>query len=653
MIANLIGYLRAPSFIKVGGKRCLWLLGVYLTSRVFFLFYNRHLFQGDSISDISHAFLHGVSFDISALFITNSILLLLWMAPEHWLAKRSVAFFDRLLFAAINFICIGTNYIDAEFIRFTGKRLSFEYLRLHEDIEQQSIGLLLVYWPLFLTTFVSVAIPVWFYPKFSSSSKREAWLTGAAWRIAVAALVVLGVRGGFGFKPIHPMDAFQSTKSELGLLTLNSPFNIIKTRRSGEIVTQNYFSNHADAVARVLKMTTPSREPLGVAKNFNVVVLLVESLSTEDMGAPNNYKGYTPFLDELAKKSFFFPNNFANSRRSIEGVPAVFCGIPGFMGEALIMSEFIYDRLDCFPKLLKPHGYTTYFLHGAHNGSMHFDTFANIVKFDHFIGLNEFPYKTAENLDEAWGVLDDPMLQYAIELIDEAPKPVFMGVFTLSSHTPYYIPPPLRGKFPKGDNEIHESMGYTDYSLRHFFEVASKKAWFDKTIFVITGDHVHPSRRPEYMTSDQIGFYRVPLIIYAPGLKEIPLVDSKRITQHIDTLPSVLDLLGIERADRFLLGQSVFDLGLPGRAYNYGTGAYWYLDSTLYARYDRMQRKGSIFDRGPTGYDVLRKMPEDQSAQMEQILNLTAIAQYFNEGILNNSLYEWKQALRKSDTPKQ
>ncbi len=54
-----------------------------------------------------------------------------------------------------------------------------------------------------------------------------------------------------------------------------------------------------------------SRPPLGILKDYNVVILLLESFSSEDVGVASGYPGYTPFLDELSKKSYFFKYNFA------------------------------------------------------------------------------------------------------------------------------------------------------------------------------------------------------------------------------------------------------------------------------------------------------------------------------------------------------
>ena len=45
-------------------------------------------------------------------------------------------------------------------------------------------------------------------------------------------------------------------------------------------------------------------------------------------------------------------------------------------------------------------------------------------------------------------------------------------LFSVSSHEPYVIPEKYKNKFPKGDNAMHQCIGYTDYALKQFFKVA-------------------------------------------------------------------------------------------------------------------------------------------------------------------------------------
>jgi phosphoglycerol transferase MdoB-like AlkP superfamily enzyme len=637
-----------PSFLKLTFKRLALLLAAYTLCRFLFLFWNFDLFAEDSFWLITQAFVHGLRFDTSAILLTNSVLIALWMLPVRWLRRREVKAVELALFGLINIFFLGLNFIDTEFVKFIGKRSSFELFMMREDIQRQALSILHTYWYLMAGVLALAALLIYLAPRFPANSREPVrWWAGALWRLGAVAFVVLGIRGGFQFKPLHPMDAYFSTQHELGLLALNTPFTLIRSQARGEVEHARYFDTDKEAILHLKHLTDLSRPPLGVAKNWNVVFLIIESFAEEYTGAANTYKGYTPNFDALTKLpgAFFFKNSFANARRSIEGLPAVICGLPALMEAPILTSDFSNNRFDCLPKILGKRGYSTYFLHGAHNGSMHFDTFARIAGFEHFVGLNEYPKDNPEDFDHYWGVLDEPMLQYAAKTIDSAPKPVMLGLFTLSSHHPYYIPPKYAGKFPKGTLEIHESIGYADYALGRFFETAKTKPWFKNTIFVITGDHTQKSEHKEYGLN-MLGWYRVPLLIYAPGLAaQAPATDPERIAQHIDAVPSVLDLLGTPQPNRLLVGQSVFDNAVEGRAYNWTGYSYWYLDPHTVIEWVRASGELKAWGHEHTwNYQDHPKKPEAPEVQAS-LLNLKSIIHYFSEGLLRNNLYSWGDSL--------
>jgi len=629
-----------PSFVKLILQRILLLFAAYFICRLFFLGWNWNLYSPLSLDLILKSFFLGLRFDLSAILFTNALVLLIWLLPSNWLARPWLRRTELTLFTVLNSVALGFNVIDAEFVKFIGKRTSYDLLLIGDDLQRHSANVILTYWHFCLGWLLLSVLVFWFARRFQDLG--ETWRSFGFWfwRIAIIGLAVTGMRGGFQFKPLHPMHAYFSTEHQIGLLTLNTPFNLIKSRPRGEIRRERYFTDDKVPIRHLIEMTSLSRPPLALSKNWNVVIIILESFNLEFVGAANDYPGYSPFIDDLAKKSFFFPLNFANARRSIEGLPAVLCGMPAMMAEPIITSDFSNNRLDCLPKILSKKGYSTYFLHGAHNGSMHFDTFSRIAGFENFVGLDEYPKDSPGDLDEYWGVLDEPMLQYAIKTIDAAPAPVMLSVFTLSSHHPYFIPPQHRGKFPKGTLEIHESIGYTDYSLRKFFEVAATKPWFDKTIFVITADHTQKSDQPKY--ADLIGPWRVPFLIYTPGLKDVK-TSVDRITQHVDIVPSVLDLLGVEWPERQLIGQSVFDEAKPGRAFNYTFYGYWWIDPEIMIDFGRdshplkaFSHKGT-FNIQPTEV----KYPEVDKALMD----LKSTVHFINEGLQKNSLHTWRESL--------
>jgi phosphoglycerol transferase MdoB-like AlkP superfamily enzyme len=100
-----------------------------------------------------------------------------------------------------------------------------------------------------------------------------------------------------------------------------------------------------------------------------------------------------------------------------------------------------------------------------------------------------------------------------------------------------------------------QTIAYTDLALRRFFKRYQKEDWFKNTLFVITADHVGPTRQRQFQTLDWR--YRIPIAFYHPSL-ELPKPTKGVVFQQIDIMPTVLDLLGIEKAP-FQLGSSCFE----------------------------------------------------------------------------------------------
>ena len=106
------------------------------------------------------------------------------------------------------------------------------------------------------------------------------------------------------------------------------------------------------------------------------------------------------------------------------------------------------------------------FFHGAPNGSMGFTGLSNIMGFDNYFGKNEFNDDSL--YDGYWGIWDEPFFQFAKNKIDGMRKPFFATLFSLSSHEPFKVPKNYENKYPTGEIDMHQVVGYTDDALRKF-----------------------------------------------------------------------------------------------------------------------------------------------------------------------------------------
>lgn len=527
----------------------------------------------------------------------------------------------KVLFVAGNTVFLALNLIDIEFIKFTGRRTSFGITRMASDVFAQSGQLIIYYWPLTLSI---IALGILLWKSYGSESKtglnhNPIWIRIMVWIFALASSFMF-VRNSFGVKPMLVGHAFSQSNQNLGHLVLNTPFVIFKTTSSEGPPRKNYFQSEKEAEKLLCKTDT-------TRQNFpktNIVVIILESFAKEYTGLDNPWKGYTPFLDSLASEGISFSNHFANGRTSQDALPAVLASIPRFSNEAYITSGFETNRMEGFAQTLTRNGYKTMFFHGGKNGTMGFDFFSKMAGFQKYYGLNEYP--SPNGFDGNWGIFDEPFLQFFAQQLSKTQAPFCAGIFTLSSHQPYTIPPRYKGRFPKGTLPVHESVGYADFSLRQFFHTAKQMPWYQNTLFILTADHTQMSDKVEYQ--HDLGAYAVPLVFFHPQ-KKFPAVQSRKMVQHLDIGPSVLDYLGILPQKRSCFGESVF-YPSPGKTYHYENEWYYlyHPDYMIQISSDEEKRYFSMPGYKPA---QARQAPENY---------LKALIQYHNNGMLDNGWYK-------------
>jgi phosphoglycerol transferase MdoB-like AlkP superfamily enzyme len=607
---------------------------LYTFLRGVFFFFNYDLFAEASAGEVALAFVYGLRFDVAALVIINSLFILLSLLPHGNVQRPAYQRMLQWIYVLTNAPFIALALADVEFFKFIGRRSGNEVFTITGDVLQQLGQLAGYYWYMGLGFVGLLAALAKLYPKAGAAP----YSMPAVWQrylrlLLVATFVVLGIRGGIQLKPLRPAHAFVQEHNALGHLSLNSPFTFIKSIGKTTLEEKHFFASDEELLAalpiRPDRYAIPVHEPL----QENVVLIVLESFAAEYVGALNNGEGYTPFLDSLAIEGLLFRNSFANGRKSIEALPSILSGLPSLLPDPYITSPYQANKVYSAGHILRDAGYSTAFFHGAINGTMGFNQYTAMAGIQHYYGLDEYPADlTQRDFDGIWGIFDEPYLQYTAQELNKLTQPFFSTVFTLSSHQPYTVPTQYQGKFPKGELEIHESVGYADHALREFFKTASKQSWYENTLFILVADHTQKSARPEYQ--QELGFYRVPLLLFHPAKKLE--ADVQKVTQHADILPTIVDYLQLPTDRLLLFGQSVFDNNTPGHALLYNGVSHYLVQQDGVAEL--------------TATDELRfhTFPELAAAEQPnetQAQQLKAFVQYFKNKMVANDLYFW---LRKN-----
>ena len=536
-------------------------------------------------------------------------------------------------------IAIASNVLDFEYFKFTLKRTTadlFTTKGIQEDVFRLIPQFIVDYWYLFIFALLCFYLVKLIYNKIDKiETEKLNWKNYLLFVVPVTVLVFIGFRGGIQLKPLNVIQASKYAKAQNIPLVTNTSFTLIKSFNKESITVKTYFDEKelAEMYQPIINLDADTN-----SKKLNVVLIIAESFSQEYIGFYNKGAGFTPFLDKLLEKSVVFKNGFANGKKSIEALPAILSSIPTLSNTSYISSKYGGNTIESLPRTLKENEYTTSFYHGGANGTMGFKAFSQIAGIDHYYGKEDYPNKG--DFDGNWGIFDEPYLQYYSEQLSSMKEPFFSGIFTLSSHHPYTIPDQYENEFPKGSLPIHESIGYTDYSLQQFFIAAEKTDWFENTLFIITADHTQENVKSTY--SNLLGAYRVPIAYYCPKNLKDTLID--KVTQQLDIFPTTIDILGIEGS--FVnFGQSALDSNKPF-SISYINGIYQYIESDYVLHFNGEQSIGFFNWRKDKNLkkNLVKSNSEEAASSKGRIENrLKAYLQQYQKRIVNNKMtYENK-----------
>ena len=578
----------------------------------------------------------GFRFDLAAICFINSAFLIFSLQPFLNRQNAGYKLFLKIVFYISNIPFLLFSCIDLEYFKFTFKRSTYDLFSLvttGTDTLRLIPQFLKDYWYIAFIFIFCVFLFNWLYNR--TDLKEAEVVTKKNFQyfalhtfllLIFTGLSILFARG-IQLRPLSVINASQYADSKNINLVLNTPFTLIKSFGKNNLEELKYFSPE-----EALTYFNPKKIYVPFSSDFkqnNVVVILLESFSKEWIGLLNDsLQGYTPFLDSLIPHCLCVENSFANGKKSMEAFPSVLASIPSLMENPYITSVYSGNKINSLASILSENGYYSAFYHGGTNGTMGFDGFCKIAGFENYYGLNEYPNK--EDNDGAWGIFDEPYLQYFANELSKKKQPFFCGVFTLSSHHPYGLPAKYESIFKGGKEPIARTIQYTDHSLKLFFNAAKKTAWYKNTLFVITADHTSSSNNYYYRNS--IGTFAVPILFYKEGVAIS--ADSNTIVEHADIMPSVLHLLGMK--DPFIsFGKSIFSNDEKFMV-NYLNGTYWMVSKDRLLQFDGEKSVGYYnFKTDPMLEINLKGKERKQEEEMTNFLK--AYLQQYNERLIKNN----------------
>ena len=598
------------------------------------------LATGSSVPASAGAWLYlfgvGLGYDLlTFLYLGTPLLLLLWLLPRRWLARRpgsAVVGTTCLLLLFVILFVAASEWTFWEEFQSRFNFIAVDYLVYTTEVIGNIRQSYPVGWILAAIAGVGlgafVATRRWRAVRNDSAHFGARTLVAGAWLVAAVLgtwLVSGELKDRTGNTYVNELAgngiyqffaAYRSASLDYDRFYRSVPLDeaFAQVRRS--LATPDATFDGDSGIARRIHNAAPERK-------LNVVLISVESLSAEYSGTYGRVPSLTPSLDALDRDSLVFGNLYASGTRTVRGLEALALSVPPTPGESIVKREH-NEGLFSLADVFNAKGYTSQFLYGGYGAFDNMNAFfgSNGYEVHDRTGI---PDKAIHH-ENIWGVADEDLYTLAMGVFDRdaaAGKPFFAHIMTTSNHRPYTFPEG-RGPWPQGKRE--SAVAYTDWAIGDFLRRARTKPWFKHTVFVITADHCASSAG---IAALPVFRYHIPMWIYSPGNVAPGTFDA--LMGQVDIGPTLLGLLGMDYDSQFY-GIDVFQQH-PGRAY---VGTYQLLGYLADGKLVQLAPHRRV-DTVRPAYDSDQQqppLPEDPALSLQAISDYQTAAYRFTHGLM-------------------
>src|SRR5215467_9548997 len=378
----------------------------------------------------------------------------------------------------------------------------------------------------------------------------------------VAALYLLGIWGKWSWYPLRWSEAYFSANEAVAALALNpvlfladtadehaAPYDEDKVRENYAFTSSLLGVKTPDSKKLdFARYVTPAKKP---AKQYNLVVIHLESFAAFKAGIFGNRMNATPHFDAIAREGLLFTNFFVPEVPTARSVFEMLTGVPDVNPTTTASRNPLIVNQHTLVNALE--GYEKYYFLG---GSTAWGNIRGLFKHN-IPGLHVFEEGDydAPQVD-GWGVSDVVLFDKADRVLGSEKKPFFAFIQTSGNHRPFAIPDVHPGfelaavdaaaLAENGFDSLaaYNGLRYLDFAIGEFFAKVRQSPYFRNTVFIMYGDHGNPSTQETPWQKLLLTGYHVPCVIYAPGLvKAGTRVDFT--ASSVDVLPTSLSLIGV------------------------------------------------------------------------------------------------------------
>ena len=281
-------------------------------------------------------------------------------------------------------------------------------------------------------------------------------------------------------------------------------------------------------------------------RNNNVVLIFTEGLSSVVLSeklTPNTYK--------LLKSGFNVENYYNHTAATYRGIKGQLMSGFLYLGGKKNAVTKMYEKhkahkAETLESILRDRGYSTVFV-SPHARMHYFNEFIENIGFQKVVNEEEdlSDKKLYANLTREF------------DKLAEKKKPFFLVTYVLGSHFGLDSPDL---KYGDGTNSYLNKFYNQDFWFGKFLKEFEKSPASENTILVFTADHAsYPSADfiSTFASKSNLFADEMPLVIYKKGMK--PQIFDAKGVNSLALAPTILNILGVSKAQNHFLGSSLFD----------------------------------------------------------------------------------------------
>jgi arylsulfatase A-like enzyme/predicted Zn-dependent protease len=299
-------------------------------------------------------------------------------------------------------------------------------------------------------------------------------------------------------------------------------------------------------------------------KDFNVILITVDTLRADKVGCYGNVSVKTPTMDGFAASGIRFERCISQTPLTLPSHTTIMTGtLPIYHGVRDNGGFVVPSELITMAEVFKEKGYDTaafvaaYVLDSRWGLNQGFDTYFDKFDLSRFerIGLGEIQRPANEVIDEALSWLEQ-----------KKDGKFFAWIHLYDPHTPYAPPEPFKSEYAQ--TPYLGEIAFADSELGRLWDFLGQNGLRDRLFLVFAADHGESLGEHQETTH---GFFiyqaslHVPLVIVTP-FRELQSVTSAETVLLADIMPTVLEMSGIPVPSRVQGTSLVPSFFRPGAA---------------------------------------------------------------------------------------